>query len=125
MFYSFYTSFNVPSFNYLVEEMYESEVMPDDDPERHCETAAAFIVALMFKHRGADYVTFGVNANGDYQELDKTPVHVAVESWDYVLTVNNGYLSVSVKANAERNARFANVDEDFAKVVAELEAKFS
>ena len=125
MFYGFYSSFNVPSFNHLLEEMNESEVKPDDDPDRDCQVAAEVIIALMLKHHGDDQVTIGVNANGDYQELDNTPVHVAVDSWDYVLTVNDGYLGVSVKANAKRNARFANVDEDFAKVVAELEDKFS
>ena len=122
MFYSFYTSFNVPSFDYLVEEMERKEVKNDDDPNRDCRVAAAFIVALMLKHQGADDVTIGINADGGFKGLDNTPVHVAVESWDYVLTINDGYFSISVKANAELVAGFVSLKEEHDAVLAQLKA---
>lgn len=113
--YSFYTSYNdAVSINLLAYEMSRKEVENDDDPDRDYMIPAACIAYLMLRHKTPVDVCFGVNANGDFKELVNTPAHIAVLSWDYVLTITDGYRMVSVKNNRYRNdmIQYENAEYD-------------
>lgn len=119
--YSFYTSYNdVTSINFLAHEMSRKEVENDDDPDRDYMVPAACIAYLMLRHKTTVNACFGVNANGHFEELVNTPVLVAVESWDYVLTITEGYRTVSVKNNRYRNDMIQRGNAEYIQFVNSL-----